>query len=313
MRRILILMCVLLLSLVACLLGSPDDLVTTREPERDGYRGLQLDELSFYHAFFDLHFEGERAWIYQLELRSDGESREYLLHVEGVTSSQDIGDVRVVEKGEIRRIQGPATGGDCWQFQSDMDLGPAFLTPDDLFKPQYLTQPLVEAGSGRIAGAKATRYAVNQDALGAWRDLELEIWLHDAREAVLRYDLQAEGEDPLFGAGEGVISGRFEVVDLTKPDIKQIPPCHVSVPLPEQMENLLIVSGLVSFESEMSLEELVAFFEGGLPKKHWKEAESPISEEGTTILSYKRGKETMEVVIKQMERGFKVEIFTGDS
>jgi hypothetical protein len=311
MRRFTV--CVLLLSLVACLPGSPDDLVTTREPERDSYRGLQLEELSYYHALFDLRFAGEKDWTYQLELRSDGESREYLLHVEGVTSSQDIGDVRMVEQREIRRIQGSVTGGDCWQFQSDMDLGPAFLTPDDLFAPQNLTQSMVETGGGRIAAAKATRYAVHQDSLGVWRDLELEIWLHDARQAVLRYDLEAEGEDPLFGAGEGVITGRFEVVDLTKPEIKQIPPCHVSVPLPEQMENLLIVSGLISFESEMSLEELVAFFEDGLPIKHWKEAESSIGEEGATILSYKRGKETMEVVIKRMERGVKVEIFTGDS
>lgn len=311
MRRILV--CVLLLSLMACLLGSPDDLITTREPENDGYSGLQLEELPSYLALFDLRFVGEKDWTYQLELRSDGESKEYLLHVEGVTSSQDIGDVRMVEQGDVRRIQGSATGGDCWQFQSDMDLGPAFLTPDDMFKPQNLTQPLVEAGGERIAGAEATRYVVHQDVLGVWRDLELEIWIHDAREAVLRYDLEAEGEDPLFGAGEGVLSGHFEVVDLEKPEIKEIPPCHVSVPLPEQMDDLLIVSGLISFESEMSLEELVAFFEDGLPKKHWKEVESPVGEEGATILSYKRGKETMEIVIKRMERGVKVEIFTGDS
>jgi hypothetical protein len=293
--------------------GSLEDLTTTRESEHDRYRGLQLEELSSYHAYFYLHFEGDKDWIYQLELRSDGESKEYLLHVEGVTSSQDIGDVRLVEQGEIRRIQGPATGGYCWQFQSDMDLGPAFLTPDDLFKPQNLTQPLVEAGGGRIAGAEATRYVVHQDALGVWRDLELEIWLHDVREAVLRYDLETEGEDPLFGAGEGVLSGHFEVMDLEKPEIKEIPPCNVSVPLPEQMDDLLIVSGLISFESEMSLEELVAFFEDALPKKHWKEAESPVGEEGATVLSYKRGKETMEIVIKRIEQGVKVEIFTRDS
>ena len=64
---------------------------------------------------------------------------------------------------------------------------------------------------------------------------------------------------------------------------------------------------------EMSLEELVTFFEEDLPNKHWKEAESPAGEESAMILSYKRGKETMEIVIKQMERGAKVEIFTGDS
>ena len=74
-------------------------------------------------------------------------------------------------------MRGPATDDECIQIPADVDLGLAFLAPDDIADPERLTEPMAPVSAETIAGSDTTHYTLRSVSVAGWQDMELDIWL----------------------------------------------------------------------------------------------------------------------------------------
>ncbi len=278
------------------------------------YAGLGLENLDAYHARFEMRFEGEYEWVYLLETRGDGRALEHILHLEGLGADRNPGDVRLVTEADVSRMRGPGTDDECLQFPSHLDLGPQFLTPDDLVRPQGVGQLPEAVGAESVAGVRTARYSLSRESLDEWRDLEVNLWLDESSQAVLRYELHATGPDPLFDAGEGVLSGLFVVDDLGPQTVEPISGCEIDLPLPPGATDLVkLPGGLIAFESDAGAAEISAFYQAEMAKVGWQPLEEPQVGIDAVVLSYGRDGETVEINIETRDGGAHVELLPGDA
>ncbi len=119
------------------------------------YSGLNQTHYGAYHATFLVQFEGEYAWTYQLDTRANGQVTEQMLHLEGPNQAQNMGDVRLVSQAGTNRMRGAGTEDLCLQYPSGFDLGPAFLTPDDLISPATVSPLLTAQFQESVAGVES--------------------------------------------------------------------------------------------------------------------------------------------------------------
>lgn len=318
MRRSLVLL--MSLSVACCLVTLPSFSSPTTTPPpptatpAPTYTGLALESLDAYQATFEMCFEGAFNWAYHLETRTDEDTVEYYLHLEGLNASRNPGDVRVVMTGDTTRMRGPGTGDECVQFPSDLDLGMAFLTPDDLVAPEALQEPLIALGAETIAGIKTTHYTLHQVSFDDWHDMEMDLWLDDVTGAVLRYDLHAAGPDPLFDAGEGVLSGKFLVNDVGPQTIEPITGCEIDLPLPPDATRLIRLPGLIAFESATTPTEIADFYQTALAETEWELLAEPQVGDDVVLLSYRRGEQMLEINVEASDKGVHVELLlSGES
>lgn len=278
------------------------------QAEAVSYAGLQLSQLPGYQASFELNFAGQASWRYRLELRGDGQAVEYRLHLEGVSPSENPGDVRLVSRDGVSRMIGPGTGDECVQFPSDLDLGPAFLMPDDLLKPNLLSDGLQPKGAAELAGRSLSHYALRAPELDDWQDVQVDVWRDEASGATLGYDLLASGTDPLFHGGQGLLAGRFRVEALAAPAIEPIAGCEVDLPLPPGADRLVRLPGLIAFDSELGADALTAFYQAQLAALGWQPTAEPQAGNGAVVLSYALDAQTLDLNIESTASGAHVEL-----
>lgn len=283
----------------------------TATPDMQTYSGLGMEVLPGYAATFDLRFDGATDWHYILETRTNRQSHsiEYNLQLEGLSESRDPGDVRMVTVDKISRMRGPGTNDECLQFPSDQDLELSFLTPDDLIAPAKISDQLEKLDTKRIAGVTARGYRLRQAKLGKWEQVEVDLWRDEKTGAVVQYDLKATGEDPLFNAGAGVLSGQFIVKEIKAQTIKPIEGCEIDLPLPKTATRLVKLPGLIAFDTTQSTEEIVSFYQAELAKAGWEVVAEPETGEKATLLSYQQGEHTLNINIETNARGAHVELW----
>jgi hypothetical protein len=272
---------------------------------------LNLRTLEAYHTTFDMHFEGTYRWGYRLESCTDGSAMAYYLHIEGVSTPQNLGDIRVVVEGDVARMRGPATDDACVQFPSDFNLGRSFLSPDDLIPPQDLSA-LRALGVEAVARREATHYTLRQPELAGWRDVEIDVWRDNETGVTLRYNLQLAGSDPLFDAGDGLLSGQFAVDDIGPQTIEPIAGCEIDLPLPSDAARLVRMPGLIAFESTATSDATVAFYQAALAQAGWESIAEPEAGIDAVVLSYRRDGQTLDVNIEVREAGVYVELLLGE-
>jgi hypothetical protein len=272
---------------------------------------LNLQTLTAYRTTFVLRFQGTYEWTYELESSTDGGRTAYALHIEGVEPPQNPGDIRVVLEGDIARMRGPATEDACVQFPSDYDLGQSFLTPDGLIPPNELEAALRSLGSEVISGRETTHLAVEQAQLAGWRDVKVDVWKDDATGAVLRYDLRLTGSDPLFDAGEGLMSGQFLVGDVGPQTIEPIAGCEIDLPMPPDAARVVSMPGLIAFDSASTAAETIAFYQTALPPAGWKSTAEPETGTDAVLLSYSRQGQILDINIEILDAGVHVELLLG--
>ncbi len=314
MRRLLVLFLIFSLSLSACSGGGTfdgdDDPTEEASPTSDSaYRGLQLDALGAFSAVFDLQFEGETSWQYQVITRSDGQALEYQLHIEGVSEVVNPGDIRMVSAGGVSRMIGPGTDEACVQFPTDLDLGVSFLSPDLLFDPQEISPSLAPSGIEKVAGQNAQILEASGVRLVAWQDLEVSISVSVSTGAALRYDFRAKGQDPLFDAGEGLLTGQFLVTEIGPQTIDPVSGCEIDLPLPDDAENLIILLGIISFDSPSDARTVALFYTEALRQTDWKRTGPPQVHNEDVLLSYADGVRTLEINIETTAEGVHVDLF----
>jgi hypothetical protein len=275
------------------------------------YTGLGLEALSAYYATFEMSFAGAFDWSYHLETRTNGHAVEYRLHLEGLSAARNPGDVRVVVEDDTTRMRGPGTDDECVQFPSDLDLGPVFLTPDDLINPEGFSEPLVSVGTETVARVETIHYVLRQVSLDDWRGLEVDLWLDEIGGAVLRYDLRATGPDPLFDAGDGVLSGRFLLNEVGPQTIEPIAGCESDLPLLPDATRLVRLPGLIAFESAATAADAAAFYQVELVEAGWEPLVEPQVGTDAILLSYRRGGQTLEINIETGDEGVHIELLLG--
>ena len=275
------------------------------------YTGLHVEVIGSYQAALDLSFEGSYNWRYHLETRTDGQAVEYRLHLEGLNSTRNPGDVRMVMQEDISRMRGAGTEDECVQFPSDLDLGQIFITPDNLIVPGGLTGPLKPLQQDTVALVQTTHYTLRQANLDPWRDLTVDIWRHEATGAALRYDLRAEGPDPLFDAGEGVLVGQFLVNEVGPQTIEPIAGCDIDLPLPRDAARLTKLPGLIALDSAATVSETAAFYQAELPGRGWEPVAEPQASGDAILLSYRQGAQTLDVNIEASAEGVHVALLLG--
>lgn len=313
MRRLIVLLLLLAVACSSAPSPGPSSSPSPTAEIRPSYTGLHPEALGSYQATFDLIFEGAIMWRYHLETRTDGRAVEYGLHLDGLDASRNPGDVRLVAQDAINRMRGPGTDDECVQFPSELDLGPIFLTPDSLFAPDQLSEPLVAVQPETIAGTETIHYTLRQASLGKWRDLIIGLWRNESTGATLRYDLRATGADPLFEAGEGVLTGRFLVNEVGTQTIEPISGCEINLPLPNGATHLVRLPGLISFDSATAAAETAAFYQAELAKTGWEPVAEPQASGDAVVLSYRQGAQRLDINIEAKAGGVHVELLlTGE-
>jgi len=131
----------------------------------------------------------------------------------------------------------------------------------------------------------------------------LDIWLASKDGTTLRYDLQATGADPLFDAGEGTLTSKFILFDTNPADIIPVTGCEIELPLPDDASQIVRFPGLVSFESNLTGEDIVAFYKDALADTDWVEESEPELGDDAIIMSYLRGDEALTINIEIITTG----------
>lgn len=319
MRKIIVLLTATILLISACSSSSPENNSDRSDPpdrsqpqtqEPAIYAGLNSAELANYMATYDLNFNGSYDWAYDLITRFDGEFTEYSLHIEGVESSQYLGDLRLVTDGKTSRMSGPGTDNECFMFPSDFELGPTFQNPDDLLSPLIVDQILTLIGEESIREFESVYYTAEESRVGVWQELHIDLWLNQAETAALQYLFAATGLDPLFDAGEGQISASFKVTEIGEQVIEPIPGCEIEFQIPMGARQLVRFPDLVSFEINSSAEDIMIFYQATLEVEGWQELTNPQRGVDAILLTFIKGDELLDINIEIGSSGVSVDLIT---
>ncbi len=312
MKRWILIISAMAAATVACsmLLGEEPTPGAASLSSAEGYGGIDPGRLGRHESRFTLQFQGEDGWLYVVRSRYGETAVEKSLHIEGVEDAVNPGDVRMVTEGGISRMVGPGTEGQCLQFPEGMGVNITFLNPDDVFAPEALQDSLVEMGRERVGGWTTEHFALTQTELDGWEEVTLDLWIEPNSRAVMRYSFQATGWDPFFRAGRGRIEGEFEVAGVGPQTIEAIGGCEVALPLPEEHRSLVVLPGVVAFESPLAVDEVAEFYRDALADTEWRPLDREERASGAMILSYRDGARTLDITIRQMDEFTRVELLS---
>ena len=141
-----------------------------------------------------------------------------------------------------------------------------------------------------------------------WNDLSLGLWLSRQNGVVVKYDFSASGSDPIFKGGVGVLTAAYQLKAVTPQPVEPVQGCEVEWPLPKGVKALVRLPGIVSFETALSAEETLAFYQSGLAAAGWAGAGEPSRNNGAIAASYVKGNETVDLGIEPLAVGVRVKL-----
>ncbi len=257
--------------------------------------GISRDALGSYSSIFEIQFSGSTNWVYQLRTRRSAALREDNLFIQGVDPSQNPGDVRVVTDQTTTWMIGPGTDNECVQFPNGQGMDPSMIYPETLLSAADMSRLLTLVGEEKVQNKTALHFSGAGLTVNGWQDARVDVWQEKTSQALLRFTMQATGEDAFFGTGTGTLKARYEVDSFEEPAIKPVAGCEIGVPLPKTATLLVRLPGMASFETTDPMDAVAAFYQSALPPQGWTESESPAQSEGSILLSYARGAETLEM------------------
>jgi hypothetical protein len=305
MKKVWPLLLVILLGLSACSTNNADDVPNRPGQDRENnsqasqeertYDEFSLDlgsgpanlnrlkmslaNLEGFSAVFTLSFDGSKDWLYQVETRYDGELIEYNLHIEGVDTTQNPGDLRLVNTSGTNRMIGPGTDNTCVQFPDQMRTGVLFLSPVDVINPDVLIDNWTIEEGQTYLNREVAFYNTGQDYYYGWEDIEVSFILDSATGAILGYVFDAAGGDPLYGYGGGEIHGEFTVVEIGPQEIEPVEGCEFPFPLPDDAYDIIILPGVFSYQSSLGPVRTDRHFGQVLPPLGWSRDTAQINDE----------------------------------
>jgi hypothetical protein len=260
---------------------------------------MSLAKLGPFYSIFVLNFEGSQDWVYKVETRYDGELIEYSLEIEGVESTKNPGDVRLVNTNGVNQMKGPGTDDLCMQFPDEMNTGVLFLSPVDVVNPDALIQNWEIQENQLYIGRQTSRYNTSQDYYYGWEDIEVTFSIDTATGAMLNYIFDTAGSDPLYGYGGGEIHGEFSVVEVGPQKIKPVEGCEIPIPIPEDAHNLIILPGVFSYETSLGPVKTDQFLAQELLNRGWGQETAEVNDEiREGFLTYSSETQTLTVHIQ---------------
>lgn len=259
---------------------------------------LNRDAADRYSASFILKFTGASSWTYQLATRKSSPLHETSLQIEGLPSTMNPGDIRLVTDNETTWMIGEGTDQQCVQFPTGKGMDPSFIFPESLVSISSLGSALELVGEEQLDGVAVLHFRATGAASGPWKNVNVDLVQEKASGMLRQFTMTAIGEDPFFAAGAGTLNASYLAGPLDNPEILAVTGCEVSVPLPEAIHMFVRLPGLASFESQSNPADLVSFFQTALPQQSWVEKEPPAQTGEDTVLSYQRGEENVEIHIE---------------
>lgn len=298
--------------------GGPIVPTLTDGPQAPACEGLGLDSLSAYAASFEMTFvagdDASLTWTYTLDILAGGQPPgiRCSLSLGGVPSEQDLGDITLTLIGDTQYMTGEAVGElGCLVFPATVDMGTSFLTPEDFLSLSVLSDVLTPTGEETVAGQDGTLYTFEVDTLADFTNVSGEIVLAQDDNYVLRYDFTGNTVDTRFSGGqEGQMTWHFEITDLAPAETVGVPDgCEINYPIMSDATSLARLPGLITYNSSSSREDVQAFYEEALPAEGWERYDLPATSEDTTILTYARTGELLDISITRAEGGSEVQLF----
>jgi hypothetical protein len=264
---------------------------------------LNRDALNSYSSTFTVQFEGPTRWMYQLKTRKSQSLREISLHIEGIKKIENPGEIRLVTDGTTSWMIGPGTDEECVQFPNNQGMDPTLIYPETLLPQQEILNMLRYSGEETVAGILNQHYSGSASSAGGWQNVRVDTWQDKTTKALLKYNLDATGNDQIFGAGEGKLTARYEAAGLGSAAIEPVKGCEISAPLPDAATKIVRFPGLASFESAAGVDAMRNFYQSRLPQENWAENEPPTQSGTVTVLSYRKDAEGLEINLEALPGG----------
>jgi hypothetical protein len=286
-----------------------DNPVQMGTTQQTGQAVLNREGQGSYSADFQVQFTGAASWSYQLKIRQSSELQEINLHIEGLPPAQNPGDIRLVTDGAQTWLLGAGTDQECIQFPNGQGMDPSFIYPESLVSLPDLNDTFRLVGEETYGAESAVgavtllNFRANNAVTGPWKNATVDIRQEKAGGTLYLFSMQADGQDPFFGAGSGKLTANYRRSVLGDAGIEPVPGCEISVTLPEDAAAFVRLPGMASFESQSSADALLAFYQSLLPQENWTETEPAALANGAHILSYRRDAEEVEIYIESTESG----------
>lgn len=279
-----------------------------------GVSYLERKDFPTYSSTFLVQFDGQSKWNYQLNTRKSSTLRELSLHIDGIDSSKNPGDIRLVTDGMTSWMIGPGTDEQCVQFPNNIGMDPDFIYPESLISMDEIKKKVTLAREEPFSGRDSNYYTAGPTQVGGWKDLNVEFHQEKGTDALLQFAMLATGDDVVFGTGTGTIIANYHVDSLEEPVIEPVGGCEINVPLPEKYTNFVRLPGIASFDSTINANEIATFYQTQLAQANWVEKEAPEQTTEAVVLSYQRDAEEVEIHIEAtIDNGSKVKIISSQA
>lgn len=264
-----------------------------------------LSQLPSYQVVLTITFDGTRdgqpqKWskTYTMLATKDPQARQ--LTIEQTGDSSNLNPVFLAEMNGMayeRRGENVCT---ATPIREENSLG------ERLEPASFLTYVVgaEEAGSETVNDVTANHYTFDQRALGEQDLTEStgELWVASEGNYIVKYLLTRTGKADYFGEGiEGTLTLDYELIDPTQPATIQLPadcpPGLVDAPLLPDASNVENLPGALSYNTSTGLAEAAAFYQAEIPKLGWTLEGAADITESAALLSYKKDRQNMTVVL----------------
>lgn len=263
-----------------------------------------LQSLDSYRAHFRMTFEGstegqEGEWVMEMDMESTRDPFAQRVIFRGGEvgvgegfESVRIGDQQYIVFGEGQCMSSSATDSEA------MDT--------ELFELEDVIGGLENARRVRpdetINGIRCQHYTFDEKGVSwaAFSSAEGEVWIAADGNYVVKYVVDAEGKNPVTG-DEGHVEWEYEISDVNVSFTIEAPAgCEAAeseFPIMSDAANLTTMSGMVSYESASSFDDVKAFYEEQMLAAGWSDTGDSFVTSDSAMLSFTKDGRTATVTV----------------
>jgi hypothetical protein len=276
-----------------------------------------LQSLDSYRGHFEMTFEGsggeeEGEWVMQMDIEHVRDPFAQRMTIQGGEvglgegfESVQIGDQQYIVFGEGQCISTSASEEDAIDmemFQLDDAIGgldnARRVLPDEM-----------------VNDTLSRHYVFDETSIGwgTFTSAEGEVWVAVDGEYVVKYTLQAEGQNPLTNE-EGTVEWWYEIRDVNQP-INIVPPAgceatETEFPIMPDATNQSSMGGLLTYESNSSFDDVLSFYQEQMPTNGWSDSGDSFINSGNAMLGYTKDGRTATIALTDSEGKISVMIMS---
>ena len=262
-----------------------------------------LQGLDSYRSHFSMAFEGTsdgeaESWVYEVDMETVRDPFAQRIRIQGEAAgdgleSVQVGDMQYVVLGDGQCISSSAAEDDA----TDMEV----FEPDDVVGG--LDNARRVRPDERVNGVLCQHYEFDESNVswGAFTRATGEMWVAAEGGYVVKYTLEADGQDPLTGGDEGHLEWVYEVRDVNQPITIEAPAgCDVEqsdFPVMADAADMTMMGGMVMYTSGSSFEDVLAFYKEQMPAEGWSDTGDSFVSSDTAMLGYTKEGRTANITL----------------